>query len=188
LLRRFENTLSGILEVRQTYNDRVDNQIIRGVSSNMFDVRVLGVYIYLEFNANNHERTIYANVTHLGNNQFRDENGQWVSIDTSILRETTQFRSRIDSLSHREQQQNAKLQTVSNKFDCTKMENGGDVLGKTMCPGLYSDYLIEFPRSDVLPCNSVSQLSGTNCKDFSLEGLKAVHFHAKIMYRTKSDS
>ena len=68
-------------------------------------------------------------------------------------------------------------------LDCSKTSPTGDLLGKIMCPGLYSDYAIEIPRSDDddLDCSSIQH--GTNCKDLDLTMLKAIHFHAEVMYR-----
>ena len=126
-------------------------------------------------------REITVKITHLGHNNFHLGNGEWMQMNTSMRSEATKFISSPDVSTSSEQQQNAKEQMTNNAFDCKKTSPTGDLLGKTMCPGLYSDYAIEVPRSDVLDCPLIR--SGTNCKDLDLSMLKAIHFHAEVMYR-----
>ena len=104
---------------------------------------------------------------------------------TSTLREQTKFSPTLNPLSDATLQRNAELQIAKDKFDCAEIKPTGDLLGRKMCPGLYSDYLLKIPRSDGVACSN-SEISGTNCKDLSLKELKAIHFHAKVMYRPKS--
>ena len=186
LLKQLENNDSVILKVHPNNNGDHHYKIIKGVDITMVNVRIVGVYIYLYFNTSNPGKPIYLDVTHLGNNKFTDVTGQWISIDTSTLREQTKFTPTLNLLSNATQQRNAELQIAKDKFDCNEIKPTADLLGRKMCPGLYSDYLLKIPRSDDLACSNSEIRSGTNCKDLSLKELKEINFHAKVMYRPKS--
>merc|ERR1719264_2328997 len=185
LINTLKNNGSAIINVKQSYPSKANVSIVKGLAQPNANTRVTSVYVYMEFDRSETRNDtnpgeIAVKITHLGHNNFHIGNNQWTQMDTSMLSEVTGFINSPHALTSSEQQYQATQQMNRNAFDCSKTSPTGDLLGETMCPGLYSDYAIEIPRSDDLDCPKIR--SGTNCKDLDLSMLKAIHFHAEVMY------
>ena len=179
------------IKLQHEYRPGDNVTIVRGVARNTVNARVNGVYVYLELDPPQYQHNpskIYVKITHDGTSKFNKgedmtDTTHWIEVVSGTLTEITKFENddRGNTLSLGEQQQKAKLQIQSNSFDCSQIKPTGDLLGKKMCPGVFANYILSVPRSENFECPKLR--TGTNCKDLDISRLKAIHFHAKIMYR-----